>query len=199
MTEVFHLSDLDFKKEYTYADYLLWHFKERVELLRGKVREMSPAPNRRHQTVLTNLMKQFFDVTENKCCNLFIAPFDVRLPIPSAKKNTTVVQPDICIVCDNSKLDDLGCNGAPDLIVEVLSPNHTKHDAETKFNLYEEAGVKEYWMVSIESKTVLVYSLKDGKYMGLRPFTLEQYVESVLFPDFRLSVDAIFDRLELNS
>lgn len=199
MTEVFHLSDLDFKKEYTYADYLLWRFKERVELLRGKVREMSPAPSRRHQTVVTNMMKQFFDVTENKSCNLFVAPFDVRLPIPSAKKNTTVVQPDICIVCDNSKLDDLGCNGAPDLIVEVLSPNHAQHDAETKFNLYEEAGVKEYWMVSIESKTVLVYSLKDGKYIGLRPFTLEQHVESVLFPDFRLSVDAIFDRLELNT
>lgn len=196
MPEVLHLSDLDLNKQYTYADYLLWRFTERVELLRGYIREMSPAPNRRHQAVLTNLLKQFFDATENKSCNLFIAPFDVRLPIPSAKKNTTVVQPDICFVCDNSKLDDFGCNGAPDLIVEILSPSNIKYDAETKFNLYEEAGVKEYWMVSIESKTVLVYTLKDGKYIGLRPFTQDQYVESVLFPDFNISVNDIFDRLD---
>jgi Uma2 family endonuclease len=196
MPEVLHLSDLDLNKQYTYADYLLWRFTERVELLRGYIREMSPAPNRRHQAVLTNLLKQFFDATENKSCNLFIAPFDVRLPIPSAKKNTTVVQPDICFVCDNSKLDDFGCNGAPDLIVEILSPSNIKYDAETKFNLYEEAGVKEYWMVSIESKTVLVYTLKDGKYIGLRPFTQDQHVESVLFPDFNISVNDIFDRLD---
>lgn len=195
MAEVTKLSDLDLTKQYTYADYLLWKFEERVELLRGFIREMSPAPSRRHQTILQNINKKLLNGIEKKTCNVYVAPFDVRLPIPSAKKNTTVVQPDICVVCDESKLDDYGCNGAPDLIVEILSPSNSKHDIDTKFGLYEEAGVQEYWLVEPEEKMVLVYTLQHGKYIGLRPYAVDQIVDSPLFPALKIAVNEVFDRV----
>jgi Uma2 family endonuclease len=195
MAEILNFSDLDLTKQYTYSDYLLWKFEERVELLRGFIRKMSPAPSRRHQTVLQNINKRFLNRLEGAHCNVYVAPFDVRLPIPSAKKDTTVVQPDICVVCDESKLDDYGCNGAPDLIVEILSPSNGKHDIDTKFGLYEEAGVKEYWMVEPEEKMVLVYTLQNGKYIGLRPRTVDQIVDSPLFPALKMAVNEVFDRL----
>ena len=195
MAEILNFTDLDLTKQYTYTDYLLWKFQERVELLRGFIREMSPAPSRRHQTILQNINKRLLNGIEKKTCNVYVAPFDVRLPIPSAKKDTTVVQPDICVVCDESKLDDYGCNGAPDLIVEILSPSNSKHDIDTKFGLYEEAGVQEYWLVEPEEKMVLVYTLQHGKYIGLRPFTVDQIVDSPLFPHLKISVNEVFDRV----
>jgi Uma2 family endonuclease len=195
MAEVTKFSDLDLTKEYTYADYLLWKFQERVELLRGFIRKMSPAPSRRHQTILQNINKKLLNVVEGKTCNVYVAPFDVRLPIPSAKKDTTVVQPDICVVCDESKLDDYGCIGAPDLIVEILSPSNSKHDIDTKFGLYEEAGVQEYWMVEPEEKMVLVYTLQNGKYIGMRPYTVDQIVDSPLFPVLKIAVNEVFDKV----
>jgi Uma2 family endonuclease len=195
MAEIPNFSDLDLTKQYTYADYLLWKFEERVELLRGFIRKMSPAPSRRHQTILQNINKKLLNVVEGKTCNVYVAPFDVRLPIPSAKKDTTVVQPDICVVCDESKLDDYGCIGAPDLIVEILSPSNSKHDIDTKFGLYEEAGVQEYWMVEPEEKMVLVYTLQNGKYIGMRPYTVDQIVDSPLFPVLKIAVNEVFDKV----
>lgn len=194
MSEILQLTDLDQNKQYTYGDYLLWKFQERVELLRGFIRKMSPAPSRRHQTILQNINKRFLNVLLQKTCNVYVAPFDVRLPVPSAKKDSTVVQPDICIVCDPAKLDDHGCNGAPDLIVEILSPSNSKYDIDVKFGIYEEAGVQEYWMVEPEERMVLVYTLQNGQYVGLRPVTLGQMVNSPLFPQLKIEVDEVFDR-----
>ncbi len=111
---------------------------------------MSPAPSRKHQTVSQNLNFKIYSYFQNHSCSVFVAPFDVRLTIQSINKNATVVQPDICIICDESKLDEQGCNGSPDLIVEILSPNNSKHDVDTKFKLYQESGVKEYWIVEPE-------------------------------------------------
>jgi Uma2 family endonuclease len=170
MAIVTRLSDLDLIKEYTYSDYLLWQFKDRVELIKGYIRKMSPAPNTQHQRISQNISGRFYEIFKKQTCSLFTAPFDVRLPLLSAKKNTTIVQPDICIICDENKLDKKGCNGAPDLIVEILSPKNSKHDLHTKFNLYQEAGVKEYWMVEPEERLVLVYTLLHNKYIGLKPF-----------------------------
>lgn len=194
MSEILQLTDLDQNKQYTYGDYLLWKFQERVELLRGFIRKMSPAPSRRHQTILQNINKRFLNVLLQKTCNVYVAPFDVRLPVPSAKKDSTVVQPDICIVCDPAKLDDHGCNGAPDLIVEILSPSNSKYDIDVKFGIYEEAGVQEYWLVEPEERMVLVYTLQNGQYVGLRPVTLGQMVNSPLFPQLKIEVDEVFDR-----
>jgi Uma2 family endonuclease len=98
----------------------------------------------------------------------------------------------LCIICDESKLDEQGCNGAPDLIVEILSPNNSKHDVHTKFDLYEESGVKEYWMVEPVEKMILVYTLRNEKYIGLKPFTMGGIIESPLFPEMKIEVDAVF-------
>jgi len=192
MSIVTKFSDLDLTKQYTYADYLLWQFSERIELLRGFIKKMSPAPSRRHQSISFNLTMKIGNMFNLKSCQVFIAPFDVRLPIPSAKKDNTVVQPDICIICDISKLDDHGCNGAPDLIVEILSPGNSKHDADTKFRLYEEAGVQEYWMVEPEEKLVFIYTLQNGIYIGLKPFSEGEIINSPRFPELKIEVEAIF-------
>lgn len=130
------LSDLDFSKSYTYADYLTWQFDEMVELIKGKVYNMSPAPARKHQSVAGNLYVEFAIFLKRKPCKVYSAPFDVRLTkINEDKKTTTVIQPDICVVCDPSKLDTAGCVGAPDLIVEILSPSTSDKDVRVKFDL----------------------------------------------------------------
>jgi Uma2 family endonuclease len=187
-----NLSDLDLSKQYTYSDYLKWQFSDRVELIKGFIKKMSPAPNRSHQTVVKNIAVKLSSVLENKPCNFYFAPFDVRLPIPSAKTEHTVVQPDLCIICDESKLDEQGCNGAPDLIVEILSPNNSKHDVDTKFKLYEESGVKEYWMVEPNQKMVLVYTLQNDCYIGLKPFSEDETIVSPFFPDMKIEVATVF-------
>jgi Uma2 family endonuclease len=186
-------SQLDLTKEYTYFDYLKWRFSERVELVFGKIIKMSPAPNTKHQRTIGNLFMSFSKIIHNKNCEVFIAPFDVRLPIPNKKADTTVIQPDICVVCDSSKIDDKGCNGAPDLIVEILSPGNSKHDLKTKFELYELAGVREYWIVDPMNEFILVYVLKDHQYIGLKPISIDDVVKSEIFPELSFALDGIFE------
>lgn len=192
MSPVLNYSDLDLTKQYSYSDYMLWQFQERVELIRGFISKMSPAPNRSHQTVSQNLNFELFSFFKMHPCSVYVAPFDVRLPIGSALKNSTVVQPDICIICNESKLDEQGCNGAPDLIVEIISPHNRKHDLDTKFKLYQEAGVEEYWIVEPLERMVLVYTLRDGIYIGLQPKLEGNIIESVRFPDLKILVDDVF-------
>jgi Uma2 family endonuclease len=185
--------NLDVNKSYTYLDYLKWQFEERVELIKGRIFKMSPAPNRRHQTLLSNIHIAFDTVFSKHPCNYYFAPFDVRLPIPNKKKPNTVVQPDFCVICDDSKLDDAGCIGAPDLIVEILSPSNQKHDLATKFSLYEEVGVKEYWVVFPNERMVVVYTLVNGKYVGSKPFIdQEEPINSSLFPDLKIELKEVF-------
>ena len=166
-----NISDIDLDKNYTYADYLKWTFKETVELIRGRIFKMS-APLSNHQKVSGNIFNLFENYLGDKNCVVFASPFDVRLPKPLAHRKSdtdieTVVQPDICVVCDLTKIDRRGCNGAPDLIAEVLSKATATHDFKDKFEVYEESGVKEYWIVDTELKTVTVYRLSDkGKYVA---------------------------------
>jgi len=118
---------------YTYQDYLTWSFPERVELYRGKPFELPPAPNRRHQRISVTLTIEIGNKIYGKGCELFTAPFDVRLPVPSKKgRPDTVVQPDLCVVCDENKLDKQGCNGAPDLVGEILSPGNPPPPRSTR-------------------------------------------------------------------
>jgi Uma2 family endonuclease len=159
---------LDPKKQYTYADYLTWLDDKRRELVNGFVYMMT-APNMRHQRVSMSLVAELYNIIKrNKGkCEVFHAPFDVRLPKNGEKKNNmidTVVQPDICIVCDLSKLDERGCLGAPDFIAEIQSPSTARYDLTEKFNLYEAVGVREYWVVFLD-KAIQVFLLQpDGKY-----------------------------------
>ncbi len=146
-----NIADLDLNGTYSYADYLQWRFDETVELIKGKIFKMSPAPNVKHQRISWNLTHIFSNYFWKKPCSAFAAPFDVRLydPKKSSKNNKdifTVVQPDICIICDEEKIDDLGCIGAPDLIIEILSKGNSNKEMKNKYELYEENGVKEYWI-----------------------------------------------------
>lgn len=183
---------LDLSKSYTYLDYLKWRFKDRVELIRGKIVKMSPAPNVNHQSLVTNIFGSVWSVFKNEPCRVFVAPFDVRLPILSGLKDNTVVQPDLCIICDNTKLDNQGCNGAPDLVVEILTPGNSKYEMDVKFQLYEESGVQEYWIIQQDGRNVLIYSLQNGKYIGLRPFCEGMTVESPFFPNLKIAVDDLY-------
>jgi Uma2 family endonuclease len=187
-----NINQLDLNKTYSYSDYLLWQFQERVELIKGFIMKMSPAPSMVHQRISNNLSFELNNYFRRKPCDVFQAPFDVRLPIASAKKDTTVVQPDLCIICDENKLDARGCNGSPDLIIEIISPNNSKHDVDTKFKLYQEAGVKEYWLVEPNDKMILIYTLINGKYIGLKPFTEGEKIESPLFPELDIALEDVF-------
>lgn len=167
MPVITDISQLDLTKTYTSADYLSWRLDEFVELIRGKVRLMSPAPRVRHQKVARNLVRAIDPQLDDNACEVFFAPFDVRLTTSTPNGDaqiSTVVQPDICVVCDENKLDEYGCIGAPDWIIEILSPGNTTHDSKTKFSLYEENGVQEYWMVDPGLKNVVVYTLEEGRY-----------------------------------
>ena len=196
MATVKHLSDLDLNKTYTYADYLLWQFSERVELIKGFIRKMSPAPSWKHQSVSMNLTLAIGSVFKNKPFGFFAAPFDVRLlDSKKSKENNkiyTVVQPDLCVVCDLEKLDDKGCIGAPDLVIEILSPGNSKREMGEKFRLYEENGIKEYWIVEPTEQNILIYTLQNEKYVGLKPCIEGEIITSPLFPELDFMIDDIF-------
>ena len=177
---------------YSYADYLLWKFKERVELFKGKLFKMS-APSALHQEISMRLAGELYQFFKGKDCKVFHAPFDVRLLKESQddKSIYTVVQPDICVVCDPEKIDKRGCDGAPDLVVEILSPGNSKKEMKYKYALYEEAQVSEYWIIDPDHQNILVYILKDGKY--LNPINIvEGNIPSQKFPSLIIHTDDIF-------
>ena len=190
------LDQLDLNKTYSYADYLKWRFEERVELIKGRIFEMSPSPARKHQRVSGVFHGELYKFLDNKTCQVYSAPFDVRLtPRKNDKTNKihTVVQPDLCVICDTSKLDDKGGIGAPDWVIEILSPGNSQKEMKNKFEVYEENGVREYWLADPTNEVIFVYILnKDGKYIGLHPFALEDKITSHIFPDFELNVADIF-------
>nr|WP_322624594.1 Uma2 family endonuclease [uncultured Flavobacterium sp.] len=197
MPSITDISQLDLDKTYSYADYLTWKFQDRLELLKGKIFNMSPAPGRAHQDISGKLFFHLYKILQGKTCKLYSAPFDVRLL--NKKKSTpnkdiyTVVQPDLCVICDEQKLDTRGCNGAPDLVIEILSPGNSKKELGIKFDLYEEAGVQEYWIVEPAEKTVFIYCLIDGKYSGQRPLTEDDIMKSPLFPQLDFGIADIFE------
>ncbi|MBI5418360.1 Uma2 family endonuclease [Candidatus Poribacteria bacterium] len=155
-------------QKYTYGNYLTWSEDERWELIDGVAYNMSPAPSRMHQEISSELFMQFANYLKDKSCKAYYAPFDVRLPKENEKDEEidTVVQPDIVVVCDKSKLDDKGCKGAPDLIVEIISPYTNTKDLKEKFSLYEKVGVKEYWIVHPQDKIVMIFKLGKNKEYG---------------------------------
>jgi len=148
---------------WTYADYKDWELKpgERYEIIDGEAYAMS-APNLSHQSILTELLKQIAVFLTDKPCKVFPAPFDVRLFYEEDESDDTVVQPDISVICDRAKMGKEGCRGAPDFVIEILSPSNTAIEMQRKFNLYRDAGVREYWVVDGEYKTVNVH-LFDGE------------------------------------
>ena len=192
-----NIDQLDFTKQYTYADYLTWRFDERVELIRGWISRMSPAPLRIHQGIAAALTVQVGVYLLNKKCKLYPAPFDVRLTnkrksVPN-KSITSVVQPDLSIICDIEKLDEKGCIGSPDWIIEILSPGNTRKEMKEKFSLYEENGVREYWIVDPVHLMVQVFDLKDDKFAWRSNYVKEDLIPVGIFEDFFIDSDAVFN------
>lgn len=192
-TIITDINQLDPKGTYSYADYLLWKFQERVELFKGKILKMSPAPSRKHQEISKNVNRVLDKFFYEKKCSLYYAPFDVRIPIKTKEDQEifTVVQPDLCVICDPNKLDDRGCIGAPDLIIEILSPGNSKREMKDKFELYEEAGVREYWIIDPNQESVLINVLENGKYITQKPI-VEDTIHSHIFPNLEMHTDDIF-------
>jgi len=188
------LSELDPAGLYTFADYLRWQLEERVELIRGRLWKMSPAPGTRHQQVSQAINRVMLNFFYRQSCQVFTAPFDVRLPAGSRKGDgATVVQPDLCVVCDPAKLDEHGCNGAPDLVVEILSPGNSSREMGEKFRVYEESGVREYWMVNPAERAVMAYVLDErGVFTGRAPALEGDAFRSAVFPELVIDLKEVF-------
>lgn len=191
------LADLDINKTYTYADYFKWKFEERVELIKGRIFKMSPAPNRIHQKLSGYIFTKLNVFLEKKQCEVYSAPFDVRLPRKSKedKDIITVLQPDICVICDSTKLDDRGCIGAPDIVVEILSPGNNSKELKNKYEIYEESGVSEYWVVSPQDQTFIVYTLAEGSYQASRLMVAGDIVTSKALQGFSIDLSELFDNI----
>ncbi len=182
----------DDNKYYTYADYCEWYDGERWELIDGVAYAMSPAPTPTHQSISREIVLQLAAFLQGKPCKVFYAPFDVRLD--ADKDDDTVVQPDIVVICDRSKIDKKGCKGAPDLIVEIVSPSSSRHDRLLKFNKYLESGVKEYWIVDPSDKTVMVFLLQEGA--KAVPYGETDKIPVGVLPECIIDLEPVFADIE---
>ncbi|MFA9214567.1 MAG: Uma2 family endonuclease [Candidatus Methylacidiphilales bacterium] len=182
---------------YSYADYLKWTMEEMVEIIKGRVYKLS-APKRVHQTISIRISSKIFNLLEGQSCKVYSAPFDVRLPVKSRKNEEifTVVQPDICVIYDPTKLDDAGCIGAPDLIIEISSKGNNKKELQNKYEVYEESGVKEYWIVASEGQFMQVNTLVNGKYQPSKLLTLGDEITTPILPGFVLNLVEVFANLD---
>jgi Uma2 family endonuclease len=177
---------------FTYADYKEWELDEgeRFELIYGEAYAMA-APNTQHQEILGALFNQFYNYLQGKPCKVYPAPFDVRLFYEEDESDDTVVQPDITVICDEKKRGYEGCRGAPDLVIEILSPSNTAIEMERKLKLYQDAGVREYWIIGPENKGVTVYRFQAGAI----PTYLYKSADTVpvaIFPDLNITLEQVF-------
>lgn len=180
-----------------YGDYLTWSDEVRYELIDGIAYMMSPAPNLAHQDMAGEIFRQAANILAGKSCRVFIAPVDVRLPKKDEADEhiDTVVQPDVMVVCDSSKLDRRGIRGAPDWIVEVLSPSTASHDQTKKRALYELHGVREYWLVHPIDRVLTVYCLINGEYGKPDIYELRGETQVKALPDIVIQWDELLERL----
>lgn len=183
------------EKYYTYEDILNWPGDERVELIDGEPYLIRSSPSSEHQTISLELILQIGSYLRGKKCRLYHAPYDVRLFEKDGDQPyqvDTVVQPDLLVVCDPSKVDSNGCKGAPDLVIEILSPSTRQHDRLTKLNLYRRAGVKEYWIVDPEEKTVIVMTLEDGEHYAPTAYSANARVPVGVLEDCVIDLGPVF-------
>ncbi|MFC1223024.1 Uma2 family endonuclease [Pedobacter sp. BG31] len=189
------LNEIDFSAIYSYADYMRFEFEERLEIIKGYIFRMSPAPSRIHQKISGRIYVPIYNALNGHQCEVYSAPFDVRLAKKTQddKEVFTVVQPDIVVVCDPAKLDNRGCIGSPDIVVEILSPGNNKKELINKYEVYEEAGVKEYWIISPTHKTFFRYILdENGKFQPTKMLTEGEEVTTKIIPGFKMVLDEVF-------
>ena len=185
------------EQHYTYADYLQWPEDVRYELIDGVPYMMAPAPLIEHQDIAGEIFRQLANQLIGKPCRPYIAPVDVRLPRQNEADAAidTVVQPDVLVVCDPSRIDRRGVRGAPDWLVEVLSPSTAAHDQIAKRRIYERAGVREYWLVHPGDRTLTVYALVDGQYGRPEIYELKDETPIGVLPGVVIAWDALVERL----
>ena len=186
---------LKHEKKFTYGDYLTWPDEERWQIIDGIAYDMSPSPTVDHQLILNELSRQFSTYLLNKTCIVIPSPIDVLFPKPDEDiKNTKdYIQPDIIVVCDHKKLQERKrCVGAPDLIIEILSPSTAYLDMKDKRILYEREGVKEYWIVDPVYKTVQVYKLEKDKYKFPDVYKVDDKIKAGIFPDLEIDLSLVF-------
>ena len=180
---------------FTYQDYLTWNDNKRWELINGVAYNMTPAPSVNHQRVSRQLLLQIGIFLSDKPCEVFSAPLDVRLPEPNEKDEDikNVVQPDMFVVCDSSKLDEKGCKGAPDLVIEIVSPSSASIDNIKKLQQYEKNGVKEYWIVHPIYKIVTIYKImENGLYGKPETYSEEDKIEVELLKGLTIDLAPVF-------
>ena len=180
------------ERKWTYADYKKWELKpgERYELIDGEAYAMA-GPNTEHQIIVSKLNGEFYNFLKGKKCQVIPAPFDVRLFYEEDESDDTVVQPDLVVVCDPEKLGKEGYRGAPNLVIEILSPSNTAIEMYRKLELYRSAGVKEYWIIDPEQKLIEVYRLNGDRYESYI-LRMGDTVQSTLFPGLAIPLETIF-------
>ena len=185
---------ISYDKIYTYSDYLNFDFDYMVELIRGKIYKMTPAPSVRHQNISNNLSFQFNMALRESVCKLLSAPTDIVLPIENRKngKEHTVVQPDLAIFCDLSILKEKAAFGPPTLVVEILSPHTRKKDIQLKYDIYEEAGIKEYWVIMPNEELLEQFVLEKNKYQRIQTYTREDAVTARAVEGLTVTLEEVF-------
>ena len=176
------------KERYTYEDYITWPDEPRCELVDGKIYLMT-APKIKHQRILKKITVKIEGFLENKSCELFVSPIDVRLNHDEG--DDTVVQPDLLVVCDENKIDEKGIIGVPDLIIEIISPSSVQIDTMLKFNKYLKAGVKEYWIVDPENKLVIVNTLDKDNYIS-KTYEENDIIHSKVLVGLEIKLSEVF-------
>ncbi|MCL2320191.1 MAG: Uma2 family endonuclease [Treponema sp.] len=189
MSEAYAIEE---EERFTYADYKAWELKprERFELIHGVAYAMAD-PNLFHQQIVAMLTGEFYTFLKDKTCRVIPSPFDVRLFYEEDESDDTVVQPDLVVVCDPDKLGEEGCRGAPDMVVEILSPTNTAIEMERKLNLYREALVREYWIVDPKNKHISIYRMQNGEYY-LRTWHIQDVVKPGILPGLEIPLSAVF-------
>ena len=178
------------QEQYTFADVLTWDEGENIEIISGKAFMMA-TPSRIHQKISMELSRQLANFLERKSCEVYPAPFSVRLfeqDGDSPENVDTAVEPDISVVCDRSKLDKHGCKGAPDWIIEVVSPGNRRMDYYTKLFKYRTASVKEYWIVDDERNLVIVYDFQNNSAAN---FTFSDDIPVCIYPEFHINLSSL--------
>jgi Uma2 family endonuclease len=178
---------------HTYGEYLTWSDDPRYELVDGVAYAMTPAPGRRHQEVVVELLRQVANALEHSPCRVYVAPFDVRLPRGEEADADidTVLQPDLAVICDPAKLDERGCRGAPDWVIEVLSPSTAVHDQTRKREAYERHGVPELWLVHPTDALLMIYRLREGAYGKPEVRELAGELAPEELPEVRLDLERL--------
>ena len=194
--DISHIAE-DPEVRYTIKDYMNWQFDEMVELIRGKVFRMSPAPSTYHQMISANLTREISTYFKNRQCLVFVAPTDIYLPISDSKgRPNTVVQPDLLIVCDKNKIKPNGIYGAPDLIIEIISQHTSKKDLKLKYEVYQESKVKEYWTIYPKDHILHIFTLDEKtEYVLQGIYTQDDVVCPVLFPELIINLRDIFQEI----